>query len=159
MDVTTFDYVLMAVLGALAVIGLFKGLSGWLGTFVGLTTAICVGYFGFGCCFSFTVKSQLVSEAFVPVAAAVMDFLVSLIAFGFARLVSKRFFSFLLPQPLDAIVGMLGGLVLWTVVVVLLAGTAFFEGGKLSDGFIASKSRIVHRTASAMDVHVEGLPR
>ena len=50
MDVTAFDYVLLAVIGTLAIIGLFKGLSGWLGTLTGAAAATVFGYFGFGYC-------------------------------------------------------------------------------------------------------------
>ena len=40
MDVTAFDYVLLAVIGTLAIIGLFKGLSGWWGTLTGAGAAV-----------------------------------------------------------------------------------------------------------------------
>jgi uncharacterized membrane protein required for colicin V production len=157
MEITTFDYVLLAIVGALAVIGLFKGFSGWLGTLTGAAIATLAGYLCFGYCHAAAVACPWVSDSFVQVAAAVLDFLLSLIVFGLVRLMAVKFFSFLLPQPLDAIIGMIGGLLLGGVLVVLLAGTAFFEGGNLKDGFVAANSGIVHFVASAIDNYLEGL--
>ena len=148
MDVTAFDYVLLAVIGTLAIIGLFKGLSGWLGTLTGAAAATVFGYFGFGYCLKAATACPWVSGPFVSLAAAILDFLVGLIVFGLARRLAVKFFSFLLPQPLNAIVGM--------VVRVLLAGTAFFEGVSLPKGFLASHSRLVHAVATVMASRLEG---
>ena len=57
--------------------------------------------------------------------------------------------------------GKLLKLVLWGVVglvvlTVLLAGTAFFEGGALTEGFLASHSRIVHAAATVLEARLEG---
>ena len=141
MNVTAFDYVLLAVIGTLAILGLFKGLSGWLGTLAGAVAATACPW---------------VSGPFVSLAAAILDFLVGLIAFGLSRRLAVKFFSFLLPQPLNAIVGMLGGLLLGLVLMVLLAGTAFFEGVSLPEGFLARHSRLVHAVATVMASRLEG---
>ena len=85
-----------------------------------------------------------------------MDFLVGLIVFGLSRRLAVKFFSFLLPQPLNAIVGLLGGMFLGLVLTVLLAGTAFFEGVSLPQGFLARHSRLVHAVATVMASRLEG---
>ena len=156
MELTAFDYVLLAAIGTLAIIGLFKGLSGWLGTLTGAAAATVVGYFGFGFCLTAATACPWVSGPFVSLAAAVMDFLVGLIVFGLSRRLAVKFFSFLLPQPLNAIVGMLGGMFLGLVLTVLLAGTAFFEGVSLSKGYLASHSRLVQAAATVMASRLEG---
>ena len=158
MDVTTFDYVLMAVIGTLAIIGLFKGLSGWLGTLTGAAAATVVGYFSFGYCLKAATACPWVSGPFVPLAAAILDFLVGLIAFGLARRLAVQFFSFLLPQPLNANIGLLGGMFLGLVLTVLLAGTAFFEGVSLPEGFLARHSCLVHAVATVMASRLERPP-
>ena len=152
---TVFDYVLVAVIGVLAVIGLFKGLSGWLGTLIGAAVATVVGYFGFGYCLKAASACPWVSGPFVSLAAAILDFLLGLIVFGLVRRLAVKFFSFLLPQPLNAIVGMVGGLFLGALLTILLAGTAFFEGVSLPEGFLASHSRLVHATATVMASRLE----
>ena len=156
MDLTTIDYVLLAVIGALAVIGMFKGLSGWLGTLTGAAVGTAAGYFAFGYCLAIVDGTHWVSGPFVRLAAAVLDFLVGLVAFGLARRLAVKFFSFLVPQPLNAIIGMGGGLFLGLMLAVILAGTAFFEGGALADGFLATRSRIVHFVAMTMESRLEG---
>ena len=155
MELTAIDYVLLAAIGTLAIIGLFKGLSGWLGTLTGAVAATVVGYFCFGYCLKAAVACPWVSGPFVSLAAAILDFLLGLVAFGLARRLAVKFFSFLLPQPLNAIVGMLGGVFLGAVLTVLLAGTAFFEGVSLPEGFLAGHSRIIHETATAMASRLE----
>ncbi len=155
--VTAFDYVLLAAIGALAIIGLFKGLSGWLGTLTGAAAATVVGYFGFGFCLKAAMACPWVSGPFVSLAAAILDFLVGLIVFGLTRRLAVKFFSFLLPQPLDAIIGLLGGVFLGLVLTVLLAGTAFFEGVSLPEGYLAGHSRLVHAVATVMASRLEGL--
>ena len=159
MDLATFDYVLLAAIGVLTVVGLFKGLSGWLGTLIGALAASLAGWFGFGYCLTAASFCQWVSGPFVPLAAAILDLLAALVVFGLVRRLAARFFTFLLPQPLNAIVGMAGGVFLGLVIVVLVAGTAFFEGGPLSEGFAASHSRIVHFAASVLDAQLEGAAR
>jgi hypothetical protein len=51
---------------------------------------------------------------------------------------------------------MVGGLLLGLVLLVLLAGTAFFEGISLPQGFLASHSRLVHAVATVMASRLEG---
>ena len=90
-------------------------------------------------------------------AAGVLDFLVALIAFGLVRRLAVRFVSFLVPQPLNALVGLTGGLFLGLVLAVLLAGTALLEcsPGALAEGFLASRSRIIHAVAGVLDARLE----
>jgi len=156
MDITTLDYALLAVFGVLAIIGLFKGLSGWLGTVTGAVASAAVGYFAFGYCLLAASACPWVSGPFVRLAAAVLDLLVTLLAFCLVRNLARRFFSFLLPQPLDALIGLAGGIFLGLLFAVLLAGTAFFESGPLTEGFLASHSRIVHMAATALEARLEG---
>lgn len=155
MDITTLDYVLLAAIGVLAIIGLFKGFSGWMGTMVGAAVAAVAGYFAFGYCMLAASSCPWVSGPFVRLAAAILDLFVMLLAFGLVRRLAVRFFSFLLPQPLDALTGMTGGVFLGLVLTVLLAGTAFFEGGPLTEGRLASHSRIVRIAATVLEARLE----
>ena len=156
MDLTVVDYVLLAAFGVLAIIGLFKGFSGWMGTVIGAVASAAVGYFSFGYCLSLVAASPWVSGPCVRIAAALLDMLVALLVFCLVRNLAKRFFSFLLPQPLDALIGLAAGIFLGMVLAVLLAGTAFFEGGRLSEGFLPSHSRIVRIAAVALEARLEG---
>ena len=155
MDITTLDYVLLAAIGVLAIIGLFKGFSGWMGTVVGVAVAAVAGYFAFGYCMLAASSCPWVSGPFVRLAAAILDLFLTLLVFGLVRRLAVRFFSFLLPQPLDALTGMTGGFFLGLVLTVLLAGTAFFEGCPLTEGFLASHSRIVRMAASVLEARLE----
>ena len=159
MDLTTFDYVLLAAIGTLAVIGLFKGLSGWMGTLAGAGAGSLAGWLGFGWCLAAAANCPWVTGPFVRLAAALLDFLLALIAFGLVRRLAVKFISFLVPQPLNALIGMAGGLFLGGVLAVVLAGTAFFEGCALEDGFAASHSCLVRVAARALDAHLEGRAR
>ena len=156
MDISTLDYVLVAAIGVLAIIGLFKGFSGWMGTVTGAVASAVAGYFAFGYCMLAASSCPWVSGPFVRLAAAMLDLFVTLLALGLVRRLAVRFFSFLLPQPLDALVGLTGGIFLGLVLTVLLAGTAFFEGGALTEGFLASHSRIVHAAATVLEARLEG---
>ena len=159
MDMATLDYVLLAAIGVLAIIGLFKGFSGWMGIFAGAVVSTVVGYLAFGYCMSAAAASPWVSGPCVRIAAAVLDLLAALLAFCIVRILVKRFFSFLLSQPLDALVGLAGGVFLGMLLTVLLAGTAFFEGGALTEGFLASHSRIVRMAATVLEARLEGLSK
>ncbi|MBR4654956.1 MAG: hypothetical protein IKO72_16485 [Kiritimatiellae bacterium] len=161
MYLTTLDWVLLFPIGALAVIGLFKGLSGWLGTLAGGAAAAAASYLLLGPCQSAAAACPWVSGPFVRVAAGVLDFLAALIAFGLVRRLTVRFLSFLLPQPLNALVGLAGGLLLAAGGLMLLAATAVFEGGTgpLADGFLASRSHLVNLAAKVLDSRLEGAAR
>ena len=95
-------------------------------------------------------------EQIKDIAAALLDMLATLLTFCLVRSLAKRFFSFVISQPFDALLGLAGGIFLGMVLTVLLAGTAFFEGGKLTEGFLASNSRIVHIAAVALEAQLEG---
>ena len=156
MELTTVDYVLAGLLAGLAVIGLFKGLSGWLGTIAGLAAAFVVAPLLFATCIAWASGFAFLGGAFLMPVAVIIDFVLSLIVFGLVRKIVVKFVSALLPQPFNALVGAASGLLLGSVVVVLLAGTAFFEGGSLQNGFVAAHSRIVHFAAQLIDAHLEG---
>ena len=156
MDLTVVDYVLLAAFGVLAIIGLFRGFSGWMGTVIGAVVSAAVGYFSFGYCLSLAAASPWVSGPCVRIAAALLDMLATLLMFCLVRSLAKRFFSFVISQPFDALIGLAGGIFLGMVLTVLLAGTAFFEGGRLTEGFLASHSRIVRIAAAALEARLEG---
>lgn len=156
MELTRLDYVLVAILGALAVIGLFKGFSGWLGTIVGLVAVTFVAPLLFGPCMVWAAGCTFLGGASVMPVGVIIDLVLSLIVFGLVSKLVVKFVGAILPQPFNALVGAASGLLLGSVVVVLLAGTAFFEGGALQNGFVAANSRIVHFAAQLIDAHLEG---
>lgn len=156
MELQPLDYVLLTIFGFLVIVGLFKGLSGWLGTIVGATSASVMGFFGFGTCRSAAAACSFVSPPLLVPAAMVLDFLGALIIFGLVRKIVARFVTFLVPQPLNAILGTAGGIVLSAVVAGVLAATAMFEGCRLTEGLVARYSCIVKMVAGLVDSGLEG---
>lgn len=156
MELLPLDYVLAAVAGFLLIVGLFKGLSGWLGTIAGTAAAAAAGTMGFGLCKSAAAACSFVTPPLLVPAAMVLDFLGSLIVFGIVRRIVARFVNFLVPQPLNALLGMLGGALIAAVIAALLAASAMFEGCELDEGLVARHSNVVKAVAEALEPMVEG---
>ena len=109
MNLLPADYALGGLAIALAVLGLFRGLSGTLAFLVATLTASATGTFGWR-----------YSEAYLAVgwqrAGAVL--IASLLAFGLVRVVVRKLVNGALAQPADAIFGFLVGLATGAAVVV-----------------------------------------
>ena len=156
METTAFDYALLAGIGILAAVCAFKGLSGLTGILAGCCAAIAAWIFLLGPCLHAVVASGLVSGALVRIAAAGLDLILSVVAFGIAHRLARRFLSFLVPQPIDALAGMAIGLGAGAIALAILAATAFLEGTVPSKGFMASHSRLVGIAAPVVEASLEG---
>lgn len=160
MDFTVLDYVLFAVIGALVVWGLVRGCSGELGDFAGLVASLAAGYFAFSPVVRFYAR---IGFPPTPVAAkscsVATTVVVSLIVLFLVRLLVRKFISFLLAQPLDALLGGLLGLFKGAVVVALLAGFGFIAPGRYSEGRFAAHSTVVRLLASCADQYAAGAAR
>ena len=151
------DYVIAAVVGGCVIIGLFKGLSGCLGTLAGAAAAAVATTLAFGTLQTFAgTFTFLAGSGFQRPAAFVLNFILGLIVFGLVRRFVVKFVSFLVPQPLNAIIGGVGGVCLGLALVGLLAVTAALEGARFEDGFVAAHSQIVRLVATQLDARLEG---
>ena len=160
MELTALDWVLFAVAAFFMTVGLFWGLSGQLGSLAGIVAALVAGYLLFVPVRSLVAVTGLLSgESTQAGAAAVVDFIVVLVVFGLVRLIVAKFVSFLIPQPLNAILGALVGLVKGTIAVVLLAGVGVVQTGRFSEGFFASHSTFVKVVGSLADSCMQGTSR
>ena len=156
MELQPLDFVLLGGVILLAGIGLFRGLSGELGSIAGFAAAslagfclldaarVCSASFGFG--------------DYAAPAAYVIDFVFALVAFGIARWIVAKFVSVLVPQPTNAFLGMVGGLFKSAVVLGLLTGVGLMSAGTYSTGFFAAHSTIVREIAVWADVNLAEAP-
>ena len=121
------DYALCGITVVMAVLGLFRGLSGTLGFVLGAVAAVFAASFGW-----------MHSESFTDVAwqRGVGVLVVTLLAFGIVRLIVKKLVNGLLAQPSDAIFGFLVGAALG---VLMLAAWAY-SGAYLEYSFLAKEA-------------------
>ena len=157
MELTVLDWVLFAVAAFFMVVGLFRGFSGQFGSLVGLVTALVTGYFLFAPIRSLVISSNWITgETAQSGVAAVVDFVVALVVFGLVRRIVAKFVSFLIPQPMNAIVGGAVGIVKGLVAVGLLTGTGLVQTGRFSEGFFAAHSTFVKMVGSMADSYMQG---
>ncbi|MBR1589423.1 MAG: CvpA family protein [Kiritimatiellae bacterium] len=152
MELQPLDFVLLGGVILLAGIGLFRGLSGELGSIAGFAAASFAGF-----CLLDAARACAASFGFgdyAAPAAYVMDFVFALVAFGIARWVVAKFVSVLVPQPTDAFLGMLGGLFKSAVVLGLLTGVGLMQAGTYSTGFFATRSTVVREIAAWADANL-----
>lgn len=95
------DYALIAVTAVMAVLGLFRGLSGMIAFIAASVVSVFVATFGWN-------YTSLVSETLWV--RAIADIVVTLLIFGVVRLIIQKVINGILAQPSDAIFGMLLGL-------------------------------------------------
>ena len=152
MNFTVLDWILAAVAAFFMVVGLFKGFSGQLGSLVGIVAAFVSGYFLFSPIKCFVIQGDWVSGIVANNAIAlILDFVLMLILFGCIRRIVAKFASFLIPQPMDAILGGLIGLFKSLIIVGILSATGMLQSERLSDGFLASHSKIVKAVSQFVD--------
>ena len=149
MELLPLDYVILGVVILLTGIGLFRGLSGELGSIAGFAAAVVAG-----CCLIGTARTcaaAIGTASFASPAAYVIDFVFALLAFGIVRFLVAKFVSILVPQPTNALIGALGGLLKGLVAVGLLAGIGLMRPGTYSTGCFAEYSAIIRLVASQAD--------
>lgn len=112
MQLLPADYVLCGLTAALAVLGLFRGVSGTLAFFAGSAAAVLTASVGW------PFSAELTSEFGYRIVGTVVA---TLVAFGLVRIVVRKLVNGLLAQPSDALLGSLLGVV---VGALILAGWA-----------------------------------
>lgn len=100
MELLPADYVLGGLTVVMAVLGLFRGLSGTLAFFVACACASGVAVLGWPLSAGYTAVTWM-RAAGVAVA--------TLVVFGLVRLIVKKFVNGLLSQPSDALFGFVVG--------------------------------------------------
>ncbi len=156
MELMPLDFVLAGLAALLAGIGLYRGLSGELGSLAGFAAASGAGFLLIG--FARTCVVALGFGKYAAMAAYVLDFVFALVAFGLARWIVAKFVSVMVPQPTNAFLGMLGGLFKSAVVIGLLAGFGLMRPGSYSTGFFATHSTIVREVAAWADANLAEAP-
>ena len=117
MQLLLADWILLAFALAMAVLGLFRGLSGTIAFFAALASAGGVAVAAWG------ISAGYLSAEWQR---GGVTLLAALLAFGIVRLILKKFIHVLLAQPTDAIAGMLCGAVFGLVPVAVWAKTGLW---------------------------------
>lgn len=156
MELMPLDFVIAGLAALLAGIGLYRGLSGELGSLAGFAAASGAGFFLLG-------LARVCADAvgfgqYAATAAYVVDFVFALVAFGLARWIVAKFVSVMVPQPTNAFLGMLSGLFKSAVVIGLLAGFGLMQPGTYSTGFFATHSTVVREVAVWADANLAEAP-
>lgn len=152
MELTAVDYSILCGIALVAGIGLWRGLSGEIGFIAGLVAAIATGFMAYGAARELAVACGLAKGGALDApAAGAIDFVFALVAFGVVRFVVAKFVSVLVPQPTNAIIGGICGIIKGTVGVCLLAGIGILPPGRYSQGFLSGHSVIVRLVATFAD--------
>ena len=141
---STLDWVLVGGTAGLAVLGLFLGFAGQVGTIAGFAAASAAGYFLFGvaqqCAYAMGFSA---ATAMMP--AVVVDAIFALLAFGLARMLVKRFVQGCLGGFANALLGALVGVLIGVAAMVLLAG--FAAADPQGAGAFAGQSAVLRQVA------------
>ena len=157
MELTALDWVLFAMTAFFAVVGLFWGFSGQLGSLAGMAAALLAGYFLFAPLRGLAVSGNWVTgDAAQSCLAAVLDFVIALVVFWIVRRIVAKCVSFLVPQPMNALAGALVGVLKGAVAVGVLVGAGLVQTGRFSDGFFAAHSTFVKVLGSFADAYMQG---
>lgn len=119
MELQTADYVLGGFAIAMAVLGLFRGLSGTL-AFFAAAAAASVG--GSACWAASASVTQVVWQR------GALTLVGGLLVFGAVRIVCKKLVNGLLAQPADALFGLVLGLAFGLLPIVVWAYTGLYPG-------------------------------
>ncbi len=159
LEPTILDWILFGAIVLLAGIGLFRGLSGELGSVAGLAAALVVGYFLFGVAWSCADAVGLVAQGWGTPSAVVIDFVFAIIAFGIVRWLVAKFVSCCLGRVTNAFFGLLSGILKGIVLVGLLTGIGIVSPGAYSSGFFVAHSSVVRTIAAWADAYQTGAMR
>ena len=153
MELEVVDYVLLCVMAAITLIGLFRGLSGELGSIAGFGAARLAGWLLYGAAHGCAVSVGLAQRggALETGSTAVIDFVFAIIAFGIVRWMVAKFVSCLVPQPTNALLGGLGGVFKCCVLLAFLMGAGFVRPGEYASSFVPQYSKIVAMVATMAD--------
>ena len=160
MELAPLDLALLAVVALIAAIGLYRGLSGELASLAGFAAAAAAGYCLYGSAHdSVRALGFNKGDGTELVAAGVVDFVIGLVTYGLVRWSVNKFVSFLVPQPTNALLGGLSGLVKGFALLCLLTGVGFLRPGTYAQSFFATHSQVVHTLASWADSFAADYPQ
>lgn len=130
-DLSMGEIAFFAVIGVGVVIGLFRGLSGGLGTVGGLAAAIAAGWAVLDPIAAFISGRNWFQDALaIRAVSLVADGIIGLVVFGVVRRLIEKFVRFLVPRTLDSVLGGVAGaaaaFALWRAGEWLVA---FYRGG------------------------------
>ena len=156
MEFTPLDCILIAVIAFFGGWGAWRGIAGEIAAVAWILAALSVGYFSYsGICSAVATVSS--SSGGAATAAAVgITVLVALVAALLVRFIVRKFVSVLLPQPWNAVIGGLVGVLKGAALVAALTAVGLVQTGPLADGFFASKSALVRMLAKAADSYKTG---
>jgi len=154
-EFTSIDYVIFAATAIAAAMGLFRGLSGELGSFAGFGAAAAAGFLLYPAACALAGKFG-VAEGSTAWAGGVLDLTFALLAYGLTRRLVSKFVSLMVPQPTNSILGAVGGAAKGAALVAVLAGTGILQGGTCSQGFFAERSLVVRTVAGWIDARAAG---
>ena len=159
MNFTPLDYLLVIVMAALGGWGLWRGIAGEIAAVAWIATALVVGFFAYapicGVVGTF-VSAGGSGGGGAGLASVGLTVFVALVAALLVRFLVRKFVSVLLPQPWNAILGGLVGVLKGAVLVAALVAVGLIETGPLASGFFASHSAIVKLLAQAADSYKSG---
>jgi len=154
MEFTPIDFVLIGVMAALGGWGMWRGIAGELAAVAWIVAALVVGYLAYspmcGVVETFMAAGRTSGNG-AGLAAVGVTVFVALVVALLVRFAVRKFVSFLLPQPWNAILGGLVGVLKGAVLVAVLTAVGLVQTGPLSEGFFASRSSIVKLLANAAD--------
>ena len=152
MNLAPLDLALLGGVALVVGIGLFRGLSGELASFLGFVAAVVAGY-----CMHGIVHAGLRAVGFNKgdttelVATGVAVFIIAIVAFGLTWRIVNKFISFLVPQPTNALLGALSGAFKSLVSLLLLAGVGFVRPGTYAQGGLSKQSQVIRTVAGWAD--------
>ena len=158
MDFTTMDWILMGGMAALAIVGLFRGISSELGSLLGLAAGVLSGFLLYGaaqnCATTFGFGMR--SPAMLKGATIAIDCVMALVIGGVVRLLVRKFVSFLMGRMIDSLLGLLSGIIKGVLIVGVLTGFGLVSSGPGAEGPFATHSPVVAFIASLTDAYVAG---
>lgn len=153
--VTPLDWIIAAVAAFMVLTGLRRGISGEFGTLAGSVAAIAAGLFLFSPTRAYFIQAGICSSA-PSAAAALADFVAGLVVFGIVRAISAKFISVLVPQPTNAILGGISGLLKCALLAAALSLVGYFQTSSCAEGILADHSSIIRFIGSFADAHLAG---
>lgn len=155
MAFTVLDYVICGLAVLPVVIGLFRGFSGELGSIAGFVAGAVAGF----ALYDLAGKCVAMSGCTLDPGArrlvvGVVDFVFALVTYGAVRYAVAKFVSFLVPQPTNALLGLLGGVVKAVVLLALLTGVGFMKPGTYSQNFLVEYSQVIRLLAGWADAYL-----
>lgn len=159
-DFTTLDWVIIGGIAVLAAIGLFRGISGEIGSFLGIAAGLLVGYLLYGLALEIAANAASSYDEGIRKAVAIgIDGLFALVAAGLVRKLVKKFVSWSIGKPLDHALGLVAGVVKGVILTGVLTGLGVVKPGENSSGYFSAKSPVIRYIAEWADAYAEGAAR